>query len=256
MKNLTTAQLSAYLGVTKRTIQRRAQRENWPYATHGTKRLYTFANLPAELKQKVISKIIMLHERQGTQYKLNPTKQPHKAGSFVLADNPFITLDNKASGNWLSQHTFAYSLDITELDKEYVKTGLLVLARLYLLSFSMSKIKGFDLFCQQYNQREFAINKSIYTVVNRISRITLLRWEKQLEQQGAKHDLTDEYNIANTMERDIRKIAEELLMVAPDITGKRLKQHFSTLFGDRKTPSERFLGQWLDAQKSTVSTNH
>lgn len=260
MNKLSTSQLSQYLSVTKRTIQRRANREDWQYEQKlglgGTRRLYEFSGLPVDVRQKIVANVIAKHEQAGLNYAPDQPKQPNHASVCELANTPFIVFDKARSGNWLSQHSFAHGLDVTELDKEYVKVGLLVLAKLYVLSFSVGKIKGFDQFCQLYNQRELALNSAIYPVVNRISRITLLRWEKQQLQQGNTHQLMNVDEHGEVMfDRDLRLMAQEILMVSPKITARRLRQHFLTIFSDRKIPSERRLSLWLKQQNEHIVNN-
>ena len=67
MNRLSTTQLSTYLGVTKRTIQRRSNREGWPFiiatGLGGTRRLYAFETLPAKVRNRVIAQIIAKHKQ-------------------------------------------------------------------------------------------------------------------------------------------------------------------------------------------------
>ena len=258
MNKLSTTQLSQYLSVTKRTIQRRAIRERWVYDQQaglgGMRKMYKFSSLPVDVRQKVVAHIIAKHEQQGLDYVPDQIKQPHAASVFDLADTPFIVFDKASPGDWVSQHSFAHELDITELDKEYVKVGILVLARLYILSFALGKIKGFDQFCQLYNQRKLALDRAVYSLVSRVSRITLLRWEKQQQANGTVHHIMTVGDDDEVLfDRDLRRMAEEVLMVSPKITAKRLRQHFLTIFNDRKIPSERRLSLWLKQQTQSDS---
>ena len=255
MHKLSTAQLAEYLAVTKRTIQRRAVRENWPYAEQvglgGKRKIYAFSSLPADVKQKIIAYIVTKHEQQGLDYVPMQPSKADVANVASFAVSPFIVLDKANAENWLSQHCFAYELDIAEFDKDYIKVGLLVLARLYLSTFSLGKIKGFDQFCQLYNARKLAINNAIYATVTSISRITLLRWEKQLEQQ---HLTTDE-SAKVLFGADLQQMAQELLLISPNINAKRLRQHFLSIFDNRKIPSARLLGLWLKQQSALKTLN-
>lgn len=258
MNKLSTSQLSQYLAVTKRTIQRRAIREGWVYEEQvglgGVRKMYHFPSLPVDVRQKVVAHIIAKHEQQGLNYVPEQPKKPHSASVFDLNDTPFIVFDKASPGDWLSQHSFAHPLDVIELDKEYVKVGILVMARLYLLSFSLGKIKGFDQFCQLYNQRKLAIDPAIYAIVANVSRITLLRWEKQQQLNGTVHHIMTVGDDDEVLfDRDLRKMAEEVLMVSPNISAKRLRQHFLTIFTDRKIPAERRLSLWLKQQQERKS---
>lgn len=259
MNSLSVTQLAEYLQVTKRSVQRRAKREQWLYKERtglgGTRRMYTFVNLPSDIKQRVISRMIAKHEQQGFEYNPNTSNKKH-----TLLDSPFIvtTVDAK---HWYSQHIFAShesihkgdsadKLDTTELNKAYIKVGLLVLAQLYVTSFAVGKIKGFDAFCQLYNTRQLALHKAIYTKLSHISRITLLRWEKQLKTHGAQAQLMDGFDDKNALDSDLHNIAQELLMTSPQLSANRLRQYFLTIFPDRKIPSNQYLSQWLKQQNT------
>lgn len=255
MNHLSTAQLSTYLQVTKRTIQRRSTREGWPHITTkglgGTRRLYVFATLPISIKNRVVAQIIAKHERYGLEYSADkPTQRV-----LNIADNTFIVAKTTQNQDWLTQHIFAeqcpHPLDIIEHNKDYIKIGLLELAHLYVLTFSYRKIKGYDKFCQLYNSRQLVLKADIYQVIVKVSRITLLRWEKQLKQMGKQTRLLDIKNEHKAMvERDLIEIAQELLMASPNLSAKRLKQYFLTIFPERETPSQAQLRSWLKLQKS------
>ena len=247
MKTLSTAQLSDYLSVTKRTIQRRAIRESWPYEIEiglgGERRLYAFESLPPSVRQSIVSHIVSKHEQQGLAFK--PSGESGRLDSvFDMKDTPFITLEKFDSENWVTQHSFAHHVDVAELNKEYVRQGLLVMAKLYVVHFSIGKIKGFDRFCELYNQQALAIDQGIYQLVRHISRISLLRWEKQLAK--GQISLSDKStHQSEGFEHDIVEMISEVLLVSPNIGARRLRQHFLTLFKDRKLPSERQFALWL-----------
>lgn len=254
MNNLSTAQLAGYLLVTKRTIQRRANKERWAHIEQtglgGQRRVYAFDSLPSTVKTQVVAQIIAKHEQLGANYQQGTPNKPHGAGTFDLLSSPFITVDHQSTGDWLSQHSFAHPLDNTEIDKEYIKVGLLVLARLYVLSFSLGKIRGFDQFCQKYNSHEFAIDNAIYFIIPRVSRITLLRWEKRCQALGAAYQLIDTTQVP--LDKDLQQMGKELLMVTPDISARRLRQYFLTIFTNRKIPSERTVSLWLKRQRESI----
>ena len=256
MNSLSVTQLAEYLQVTKRSVQRRAKREHWPFkgctGLGGTRRMYTFASLPDDVKQRVISRMIAKHEQQGFEYNANTPNKKH-----ARLDSPFIVTTKVDGGYWYSQHIFASceddgvdKLDAIELNKAYIKVGLLVLAQLYVTSFAVGKIKGFDAFCQLYNTRQLILHKAIYTKVSHISRITLLRWEKQLKESGAEGLLTGCFDDKNALDSDLHNIAQELLMTSPQLSANRLRQYFLTIFPDRKIPSNQSLSLWLKQQKT------
>ena len=261
MKRLSTTQLAQYLGVTKRTIQRRCVREDWPYIEQkglgGVRKMYDFAGLPATVRQQVVVHIVAKHEKLGANYVPPAKVKPRKLSVYDLADSPFIVFDKTKTGDWLSQHSFAHELDDTgfdnaELDKEYIKAGLLELARLYIFTFSLSKIKGFDQFCQSYNAHQFALNNTVYEIVSKVSRITLLRWEKQQQLNGREqHLLSIGADDSIIYARDLREIAKEILLVSPDVSAARLRSHLLTIFPQRKIPCVSQWVKWLSQQRAS-----
>ena len=259
MNKLSTSQLATYMKVTKRTIQRRSIRENWPFEEQeglgGIRKMYIFSGLPISVRQVVTSRIITKHKQQGLNYEANKPKEPHMASALNLSDSPFIVLNQAEQGDWISQHSFAHELDITECDKEYIRVGIMVLVRLYILSFSLGKIKGLDEFCRLYNERKLALNETVYNFVGRVSRITLLRWEKQQHLNGTTHDIL----ISNSADRilfdyDIQQIAKEILVISPDTSAKQFRQYFMTIFPQRKIPSVRRLSMWIKRQKELAAS--
>ena len=70
-----------------------------------------------------------------------------------------------------------------------MRAGLLSLALAYVAQENMGKVKGFDCFCQLYNGHKFPLQPCVYHTFKRISRITLLRWQKVLDISGATKTL-------------------------------------------------------------------
>lgn len=262
MNHLSTAQLATYLGVTKRTIQRRSNREKWPFIVDkglgGTRHLYAFETLPASIKNRVIAQIITKHRQYGAGY-LNhkSTYDNHTKGASTDVLNSFIVANTTGGDGWLAQHIFAeqfpHPLDASEHEKEYMKIGVLELAYLYVANFTLGKIRGFDEFCKLYNSRQIALKAAIYQVISRVSRITLLRWEKQLQQSGKQHLINDASDKQiTTFDKDLIQIAQELLMTTPNLTAKSLKQYFVIIFPERRTPDEERISAWLKQQKQVI----
>ena len=159
MKALSVAQLAIYLSRTKRTIQRRAIKEHWPYEAciglGGTRHLYTFGALPEEVKTKIIA-----------------------SQAVTVCEHDYIQ-NTDDSAQWVEAHCFSGKLDTSQLNKAYIQAGLLILVRLYVIHAKLGKIRAFDAFCQLYNTHMLAIDPAIFTVVKHVSRISLLRWGKR-----------------------------------------------------------------------------
>lgn len=249
MKKLSTRELAQYLNVTKRTIQRRAIKENWAFeetiGLGGTKRLYHFATLPEAIKSKVIANIIARHESHGG----SDDDYPVQIDS--ARQHPFILSQQQSPQDWLAQHCHNHKTRQSELNKNFLKLGLLALAREYVKQSGQGKIKGFDEFCQQYNDRLLSLDSLLYNTISHISRISLLRWEKKEQQLAFADDAEGGSAVDGApMDKELTAIAEEILMVSPDITAKRMRQHFLTFFADKKIPDEQQLKTWLRQAKA------
>ena len=158
------AQLSLILGVAKRTIQKRAVVENWPYeekkARGGTRRLYTVNNLP-ETAQSDIAKCLVAGVDDGS------------------AAEKIISIEQRVK----SEKDRNYIREIIDgnFTKDTVRVSLVILADFYHKKRNIGKVKGFDEFCKRYNQRGIDVNPQLYSIIKTASRISLLRWQKNYQ---------------------------------------------------------------------------
>lgn len=181
---VTTRQIAKVLQCTKRTVQRRTQREGWPYSLEsglgGQRKVYEFDALPPLIQESFINYYCDL---------FNPSVAVMLPTSDDEDDTTKATDDEletrQATENSFSNHPFAQinpplSAHFTD-DKTAMRAGLLSLALAYVAQQNMGKVKGFDCFCQIYNAHKFALQPCVYGAIKRISRITLLRWQKVLD---------------------------------------------------------------------------
>lgn len=175
--------LAHFLNVTKRTVQRRAAKEKWPYEEKkglgGQRRVYDLESLPKPVKQKVLKEVgVVLTLKQGS------AKTSHK------------------------EHAFFGELEYIP-KKEELKDGLLQIASMYADEIGEGKVKGMDKFCRLYNDRCFALNPLIYKQRPKISRPTLLRHENKLQADELKGEpkLTD-------LRSEVERLAIELLEIS------------------------------------------
>jgi hypothetical protein len=238
LQYLNISQLANYLAVTKRTVQRKAIRERWPFKEQvglgGTRRLYRFHNLPNKIKNQITISIIARHNAS----ELLPTVGPIKT-----------------SASQLYNECLSQPIDTATLNQFDIKLRILDLSRLFIIVFDQGKIKGLDKFCQQYIDQTLAVDKAIFTVIPSISRITLLRWEKnepaiQLKSNATTLPVTDV-----EVDAQMAVIIAEILMVSPTITVKRLQTHLATFYSDRKPPTPLQLAKLIKAHKDTVKAN-
>jgi hypothetical protein len=145
MQHLNITQLADLLGVSRRAVQRRAIREDWPYkelvVLGGRAQLYQRSALPPRIAHKVTVAQIVRRPLWGVL-----------AGSL-----------NNTDARTVYEYCAAQPMDKTKLNRFDVKLKLLVLSRLFVLAFygvvdSLSYLKLWrwaeneDSFRQQSNQ--------------------------------------------------------------------------------------------------------
>lgn len=187
---LSISQLANALQLTKRTIQRHSQKEQWPFSLEtglgGARQVYEFEALPLPIQTALVNYVrdtftppmilTLLGDRDGFD-------EPIEDLSITIEQPPQIKKPvTQACSDWLPNHPFAQTsppLSQTFMnDRPAVQAGLLTLALAYAEHEDMGKIKGLDRFCQRYNGHEFVIQPCVYRRYKRISRITLHRWQK------------------------------------------------------------------------------
>ena len=233
MQQLDTAQLAAFLRVSKRTIQRKAISGKWPYTEQiglgGTRRLYHYTALPQRIKNKIVADIIAKHERCAIA----------QGGELVDTSDARPPLSEPASFKALCLST---PEDPQSIDKTHLKFGVLALARQHVSEGQLRKIMGFDQFCQLYNSRVLVIAPFVYDTIKSVSRITLLRWEtKEAQWCTAVEPQPD-----SIFEATLKTVVQEVRLLVPEITAQRLRLHLTTLFFQQPIPGEKWLAQWMN----------
>ena len=242
MKVLGITELAEYLGLTKRTMQRRVVKGNWccvqRHGLGGYRKVFEFEQLPLSTRQAVVSGIISKHLKLGLDYNNPGSNFPVKSNE--KEDVSYLVSDVPQSDDWLAQHKFAHELDMQELTKPYVRQGLVVMANLYNDEHEQGKIKGYDNFCLEYNARQLALHKAIYQVIYKISRASLLRWEKiKKDQQSATAPPSF------MLDKELLLTMKEIMLVMPNISPECLSQYCQHMFKDHKLPTVKQLEAWM-----------
>jgi hypothetical protein len=248
VKNLSTRQLADFLSVTKRTVQRRSNKEDWSFDEQkglgGTKKVYAFGQLPEMVKIKVLAGIIAQRERKGASlFSFAPNNMEALVDDHLTEVAEDIDWQAQDA---LSMDDFGKQALRGPLGKDMVRRRILFMAREYVTHSGYGKIKGFDCFCQHYNNHTLDIASVMYDVVTRVSRITLLRWEKNGlpgSNRRVRVGLPDE-----VFDALLRAVTVRVMMATPEMTASRLRHHFLKLFEDKVIPSQARIGQWVSEQ--------
>lgn len=178
MELYTAHQIAAYMLVNKRSIQIKAKNENWPFTEikgrGGKVRKYALADLPAHICVQVKEAI------------LKETASPAaEAGKAYLAVNEQSDRFNQEQA---TQQKHAHLKQLAGLDnippKASAKNHILKAAENFVSANNLAKVAGFDLFSERYNQGMLDIPAEYKSLIPSVSRITLIRWQKTVQQKG------------------------------------------------------------------------
>jgi hypothetical protein len=174
--------------ISKRSVQRRRKKDDLPCiqakGLGGTRPLYNIEDLPPS-EQRAFANCLTdafshneIKRLIATDLRItNPTIE-HPAFAKILEP----VLVKSELGHWLSSHSFAQTspalLPGMVSHRAAVQAGLIKLALAYVAYYGLGKIKGLDQFCEIYNLHEFALQQCVYDRYKKLSRISLLRWEK------------------------------------------------------------------------------
>lgn len=183
MYKTTVIMLARALGKDKRTIQRWALKQQWPCTQTpglgGQRKVFTFNHLPQKIKCT-----IAVYIKNTADYSV---LEPSVAGCDQQLDKLLkMLLPTAPKKNWLSSHPFYHRNpplpQQTLADDDSIRSGLLMLAIGYARDSKIGKINSYDQFAKLYNHHELPLQPAVYQARDRLSRISLLRWEKSLQQ--------------------------------------------------------------------------
>jgi hypothetical protein len=227
MQYLNITQLADLLGVSRRAVQRRAIREDWPYkelvVLGGRARLYQRSALPPKIARKVTVAQIVRRPLWG-----------------VSAD----ALSN-IDARTVYEYCAAQPMDKTKLNRFDVKLKLLDLSRLFVFAFhgGKRKPKGLKIFCRCYNDRSLSIDAAFYGFVDSLSYLKLWRWvenEDSFRQQSNQLPQVDGFN------NDALIMIDTYLQDPQNTAIDNLSLNLSCLFRQNEYPSDaQQLRKWL-----------
>ncbi|MEI8642770.1 hypothetical protein P4S60_10525 [Pseudoalteromonas sp. Hal040] len=180
MELFTAHQIAAYLLVSKRSIQIKAKNEDWPYtevkARGGKVRKYALVDLPAHVCVQVKEAIISENNSSATQ-----------------SGKAYLAIDEHSKNLIQSKQTARKHENLKLLatlenipPKASAKVSILEAAELFISANGLTKIAGFDLFSERYNQSVFEELLEYKSLIPSVSRITLLRWQKAVDERGSQ----------------------------------------------------------------------
>lgn len=230
MNQANAAQLAECIGVTKRTIQKRASKEAWPFKEYpvrgGMQRMYIVDLLPEDIAIRV--------------QRCHAAQQGCSKPDNVEDDAQYKTKVVKELG----------AIEFLRAKSKY---ALLQAALRFARSSQKGKVEALEEFVQRFELRKVPVEDFVYREVPQVSRVSLLRWEKRYEESGLL-GLLDGFNAkVRRFESDITEQLQqrftELLAVSPQCGVSHAFSYFSAIFPVSFLPSAR---RWESLRESIL----
>jgi putative transposase len=247
----TAKQISIALGIADRTVRIRANKDNWQFELQtgrgGKIPHYHYVSLPADVKAAIDAQ--NPEAKQDTKI----SQRAKSAATFTLqtqATNKQIIAQQKQA----SLAEFAGLSGINQA-RAIEKVNLLTSAKEFQRRVGQPKVKAWTEFCDLYNSNHHSIDQSKFTHHNRISYISLSRWEKAYNTKGIMA-LVGNYGqkkgtgiIDSTPE--LKEYCLALIQTYPHIKGERIADMLEAEFnGKYETPAASTCRAWLAAWKA------
>lgn len=252
MSTFTATELAKKLNVTKRTILLRADHESWPFELKkgrgGNIRHYNPSDLPTDIHAAISGQIPALSEQE-----TNIAQRAKSAATFALkaeATNKQIVKQHKQAG-------LAEFAGLSGINKARAieKVNLLTAAKEFQRRTGQAKVKAWTAFCDLYNSNHPSIDQNQFTHHNRISYISLSRWEKAYNTKGimalvANYGQNKGSGIIDSTP-ELKEYCLALIQTYPHIKGERIADMLEAEFnGKYPTPAASTCRAWLAAWKT------
>lgn len=178
MELLTAHQIAAYLLVSKRSIQIKAKAEAWPYTEvkgrGGKLRKYSLLELPAYICVQVQQAMIQNNKSAAAQ----------SGKAYLAVDEHGKQLTQQQTAELKQQNLKQLAAVENIPPKASAKCWLLNEAQSFISANNLAKVAGLDLFSERYNGGLLNVPLEYKSLIPSVSRITLLRWQKTVDQKG------------------------------------------------------------------------
>lgn len=231
-------QLAIHLDTTEEHITFRAELENWRFERVCSDKYYAFDDLPLELQSATICSIVA-----------------DQAEAVDFDDD-----DYQGAGQVDPIFNHVYLWDFLCLDLptesiyrvEFYKLALLKTAQFYSSQNNTGKFKGFELFSQLYCARTFDIDPRFYTIIPTLSKIMLLRWQKNESEllEAAQRPMTEVDEISENTQQLI-----SILLKTELIDAKQLYLIFRFLYEHSSLPSFKVLKLYIEKNAPVDNPN-
>lgn len=250
MSTYTANQIAEALGVSKRIILIRSEKDSWAFELKkgrgGQIRHYAIADLPIDVQTAI-------NKQTPTEQDTNIAHRAINAATFALksqATNQQITAQQKQA----SLKAFAGISGINQA-RAVEKVNILTAAKKHQRRTGQPKVKAWTEFCDHYNSNHPSIDQSQFTHHNRISYISLSRWEKAYNTKGimalvGNYGQTKGSGIIDSTP-ELKEYCLALIQTYPHIKGERIADMLEAEFnGKYDTPAASTCRAWLSSWKT------
>ncbi|WP_304635507.1 DDE-type integrase/transposase/recombinase [Pseudoalteromonas sp.] len=248
MDHFTAHQIAAYLLVSKRSIQIKAKSEDWPYTEFkvrgGKVRKYALIDIPAHICVQVQEGLISENNSSATQ---------SGKAYLVVEEHANQLIQSQVQACKHENLRLLASLENVST-KASAKVGVLKAAESFLSANSLPKVAGFDLFSERYNQGLLEDLIDYKVLIPSVSRITLLRWQKTIDEKGiaglAIKPRSKGKSIIDS-DKELSDFCTAMLYEYPHVKATQIKEGLIARFYNtaKSLPAETTIRDWLTRWK-------
>ena len=245
---MTAQEIARILQVNKRSIQIRANEEQWQFeeanGRGGKRRLYIVSQLPEVVRTLIVEHTIVNNESSATV----------SGKSYLAVDNAVeANSENKINKN--KQAALAAMAGTADYPiKVLAKFQLTKLAASFVQQSKIPKVMGYDLFSTKYNCGDIVVDLTVRQAIPSISRITLIRWEKTISNEGIAGLMPKKrmsYQSLIESDKDLSEFCVAMLYEYPHVKATQVHEGLIARFHNsgKKIPSEKTIRRWLTKWK-------
>lgn len=250
-QQVTAKEIATALGVSKRAIEVRANRNRWPYeeqpARGGRRRLYPLAQLPEEIRAAIAAVRINTAKHENEHARAGSLAGRRLATSHTLDTR--ISERNKQTG-------LASFVGLSDQAKTRADAKLAILSALdeFTRASVLSPSKAVHSFAAKYNDGTIEVEDWVRECVPDIHPATLYRWRRALDTDGAAA-LAGRYKRKAGSKIDtqpeLQAFCTAMLADHPHASAAHLVKAARARFAstDIELPSKRSFERWMNAWK-------
>ena len=248
MEMLTAKEIADLLLFSKRSIQIRANKEDWPFTEvsirGGKVRKYTLSELPVYVRIQVQEALIRSNQSTAA-----------KSGKSYLELNAEFTNLSKESTRQERNSNLKALAGLESIDpKANAKVQILEAAKQFIASNGLGKIAGLKLFSDQYNRSLLDIPVEYKSLIPSVSRNSLIRWQTTIDEKGVAALALKPKRKGKSIidsDKELSDFCLSMLYEYPHVKATQIKEGLVARFYStgKALPAETTIRDWLTRWK-------